>query len=104
MGKRRNAADAAIPDTVAVKINGRIHALIGPKAFPTAHNQGYMVNSTVVEGDGGVILIDTGFSAEIGAHLARHVARLTDKPVKVIINTHRHGDPVFGNAASRARG
>lgn len=94
-----NLLAAAIPDPVVVKVNARIHALIGPMEFPNAQNQGYMVNSTVIEGDRGVILIDTGFSDEIGAHLARHVARLTDKPVKVIINTHHHGDHVFGNAA-----
>jgi len=93
------ALAAAIPDPVVVKVNDRIHALIGPMEFPNPKNQGYMVNSTVIEGDTGVILIDTGFSDEIGAHLARHVARLTRKPVKVIINTHHHGDHVFGNAA-----
>lgn len=88
-----------IPDPVVVKVNDRIHALIGPMEFPNAKNQGYMVNSTVIEGETGVILIDTGFSDEIGAHLARHVAALTRKPVKIIINTHHHGDHVFGNAA-----
>lgn len=93
------ALAGAIPDPLVVKVNERIHALIGPMEFPNAKNQGYMVNSTVIEGETGVILIDTGFSDEIGTHLARHVAKLTDKPVKVIINTHHHGDHTLGNAA-----
>lgn len=93
------AAAAGIPDPRVIKVTDRVHALIGPMEFPNPGNQGYMVNSTVIEGETGVILIDTGFTDEIGAHLARHVARLTSKPVKVIINTHHHGDHTFGNAA-----
>lgn len=93
------AQAAGIPDPQVVKINDRIHAFIGPMEFPNPKNQGYMVNSTVIEGDTGIILIDTGFSDEIGAHLTRHVARISRKPIKVVINTHHHGDHTFGNAA-----
>lgn len=93
------ALAAGIPDPLVVKVSDRVHALIGPMEFPNPGNQGYMVNSTVIEGKTGVILIDTGFTDEIGAHLARHVAKLTRKPVKVIINTRHHGDHTFGNAA-----
>lgn len=88
-----------IPATQVAKVNDRIYALLGPKELPTKANQGYMVNSTLIIGDTGAILIDTGFTDEIGAHLAREVAKLTDKPVKVVINTHHHGDHTFGNAA-----
>jgi glyoxylase-like metal-dependent hydrolase (beta-lactamase superfamily II) len=82
-----------------VKINPRIYALLGPMALPNKQNQGYMVNSTLIVGDEGAILIDTGFSDEIGAHLRKQVAKLTSKPVKVIINTHHHGDHTLGNIA-----
>ncbi|MBI5331312.1 MAG: MBL fold metallo-hydrolase [Betaproteobacteria bacterium] len=88
-----------IPAVKAVKVNARIHALLGPMELPNAKNQGYMVNSTLILGDTGAILIDTGFTDEIGAHLAKAAARITGKPVKVIINTHHHGDHSFGNAA-----
>ena len=93
------ALAAGIPATQVVKVNDRIYALLGPKELPTKANQGYMVNSTLIIGETGAILIDTGFSDEIGAHLAGEVAKLTDKPVKVIINTHHHGDHTFGNSA-----
>jgi len=82
-----------------VKINERIYALLGPLELPTRFNQGYMVNSTVIIGDKGVILIDTGFSDEIGEHLKRTVAQITPKPVTHVINTHHHGDHVLGNSA-----
>lgn len=88
-----------IPATKVVKVNPRIHALLGPMELPSKKNQGYMVNSTLIIGETGAILIDTGFTDEIGQHLAKVVAKLTKKPVKVIINTHHHGDHTFGNAA-----
>ncbi len=90
---------SAIPATKVVKVNDRIYALLGPMELPNKKNQGYMVNSTLIIGDTSAILIDTGFTDEIGAHLAKVVAKLTNKPVKVVINTHHHGDHTFGNAA-----
>ncbi|PIX97490.1 MAG: hypothetical protein COZ24_05100 [Hydrogenophilales bacterium CG_4_10_14_3_um_filter_63_21] len=90
---------AAIPATQVKKVNDRIYALLGPMELPSKANQGYMVNSTLILGETSAILIDTGFTDEIGAHLAAVVAKLTKKPVKAIINTHHHGDHSFGNAA-----
>ncbi len=90
---------ASIPPTKVVKVNERIYALLGPMALPNKENQGYMVNSTLIIGDSGAIIIDTGFTDEIGVHLRKEVAKLTRKPVKVVINTHHHGDHTFGNAA-----
>lgn len=84
-----------------VKINERVYALLGPLELPTRYNQGYMVNSTAIIGDKGVILIDTGFSDEIGEHLKKAVAQITPKPVTHVINTHHHGDHVLGNSAFR---
>jgi len=90
---------AEIPAPIVVKVNERIHALLGPMEMPTKKNQGYMVNSVLLIGDTGAIVIDTGLSDEIGAMLARHYAKLTDKPIKYVINTHHHGDHSLGNAA-----
>jgi glyoxylase-like metal-dependent hydrolase (beta-lactamase superfamily II) len=92
----------AVPPLVepeVIRINERVYALLGPLELPTKHNQGYTVNSTAIIGDKGVILVDTGFTDEVGAHLARAVARITPKPITHIINTHHHGDHVLGNAA-----
>jgi len=94
-----SAMAASIPATKVAKVNDRVYALLGPMELPNKKNQGYMVNSTLIIGETSAILIDTGFTDEIGAHLAKEVAKLTKKPVKVIINTHHHGDHSFGNAA-----
>jgi glyoxylase-like metal-dependent hydrolase (beta-lactamase superfamily II) len=58
-----------------------------------------MVNSTVIIGEKGVILIDSGSSDEVGKHLSKVIAKLTTKPVTHIVNTHHHGDHVLGNIA-----
>lgn len=93
------ALAAGIPATRVEKVNDRIYALLGPMALPNPQNQGYMVNSTLIIGKTAAIIIDTGFTDEIGAHLRKEVAKLTKKPVKVVINTHHHGDHSFGNVA-----
>lgn len=86
-----------IPSPKIEKINDQVYALLGPVGFPDKDNRGYMVNSTVIIGDEGVILIDTGFTDEIGQHLKNTIASMTDKPVTHVINTHHHGDHVLGN-------
>lgn len=90
-------AASGIPAPKVEKINDQVYALIGPIGFPDKDNQGYMANSTVIIGDKGVILVDTGSTDEIGKHLKKTIATLTDKPVTHVINTHHHGDHVLGN-------
>lgn len=92
-------AASSIPQPKVVKINDHVYALLGPLGIPNKHNQGYMVNSTVIIGEQGVILVDSGASDEIGAHIANTIGKLTPKPVTHIVNTHHHGDHVLGNIA-----
>lgn len=90
-------AAPVMPQPKVVKINERVYALLGPMGQPSSHNQGYMVNSTVIIGEQGVILIDSGSSDEVGKNIAKTIAKLTTKPVTHVINTHHHGDHVLGN-------
>lgn len=90
---------ATLPPPQVVKITERVYALLGPNDLPNKQNQGYMVNSTVIIGDQGVIVVDTGFTKEIGAHLLKAIAKITPKPVTHLINTHDHGDHYLGNGA-----
>ena len=96
------AQNNPLPKTKIVKINQRVYALLGPAELPNPGNRGYMVNSTMIIGDKGVILIDTGFSDEIGRHLKKAIASITKKPVTHVINTHDHGDHILGNSAFKS--
>jgi cyclase len=86
-------------DPRVVKIGERVHVLLGPVQHANSANQGYMINATVIVGSGGVILVDSGSSLEVGKHIARAVRRITDKRVTHVVNTHPHGDHYLGNAA-----
>ena len=88
-----------LPEPRAVRINERVHVLLGPIQHANPLNRGYMINSTVIVGDRGVILVDSGGSAEVGRHIAAAVRRITDKPVTHVVNTHHHGDHYLGNVA-----
>jgi cyclase len=88
-----------LPEPRVLKINERVHVLLGPIQHANRANQGYMVNVTVIVGDRGVILVDSGGSYEVGRHIAAAVRRITDKPVTHVVNTHHHGDHYLGNAA-----
>ena len=53
-------------------------------------------NTAVLIADDGVLVVDTKFSAA-GRRLPALIKSITDKPVKVIINTHYHADHTHGN-------
>ena len=60
---------------------------------------GYLGNATVIEGDDGLIVYDTGVNAEAGAHIADEIRSISDKPVKAIFYSHHHGDHYNGTSA-----
>ena len=89
----------SIPDPRILKLNDRVYVLLGPVQHANHINQGFMINSTVVVGDKGVMLIDSGGSDEVGKHIAIAVRRITSKPITHVVNTHHHGDHYLGNVA-----
>lgn len=87
------------PSPKVVKINERLYVLLGPVQHANKMNQGYMINSTVIIGDKGVILVDPGGTDEVGHFIRQQVKKVTVKPVTHVINTHSHGDHYLGNIA-----
>ena len=88
-----------MPEPRTVRINDRVHVLLGPIQHANKDNQGYMINSTVIVGDKGVIRVDSGGTHDVGRHIAKAISRITPKPVSHVINTHPHGDHYLGNSA-----
>ena len=58
-------------------------------------------NSTFIIGDRDVIVIDTGLSRSGGEAILGGLRGVTNKPVSMVINTHWHGDHIFGNQVFR---
>lgn len=55
-----------------------------------------LANSILLEGDAGVIIVDTLESVEAARPVKQAFDRITSKPVKAIIYTHHHADHIFG--------
>jgi glyoxylase-like metal-dependent hydrolase (beta-lactamase superfamily II) len=59
------------------------------------------VNITVVEGEAGLLVVDTHGSSVAAREVVADIRRLSARPVVGVVNTHEHFDHVFGNAVFR---
>ena len=55
-------------------------------------------DSLILVGDDGVLLVDTSV-AQMGDKIKAAIARVSDKPIKLVINTHAHADHFGANEA-----
>ena len=63
-----------------------------------------LANSIMIEGDNGLIIVDTMESSEEAKEVLAAFRQITDKPVSAIIYTHNHADHVFGASVFAAAG
>jgi cyclase len=61
------------------------------------HNDFVPGNSTALVTDEGVVLVDDKFEVDFN-NIVAELKKVTDKPVRYVINTHHHGDHSGGNA------
>ncbi len=54
-------------------------------------------NTSFIISDTGVLVIDTRPNPDEALKVLREIRKITSKPIKYVINTHFHGDHVFGN-------
>ena len=66
-----------------------------------ARYEWYDVNVTVIEGEAGLVVVDTNASTKAAREVIADLRRLSARPVVGLVNTHEHVDHVFGNAAFR---
>jgi glyoxylase-like metal-dependent hydrolase (beta-lactamase superfamily II) len=88
----------------ALQVAADVYAFIGDTAEPAAHNGGDTGNAGFIVGTHGVVVIDTGASYRRGRDMLGAIARVTDKPVELVIITHARQEFVFGAAAFEERG
>jgi glyoxylase-like metal-dependent hydrolase (beta-lactamase superfamily II) len=68
-------------------VQGKVHMIVGDGG-----------NVVVQAGDEGVLVIDTGLESR-GDELLAAIRRISDKPIRLVINTHVHADHTGSNEA-----
>ena len=61
-------------------------------------------NAAFLVTDEGVLVIDARTHPRLGQDLIDRIRKVTDKPIKWLVNTHFHGDHHYGNSAFKAAG
>jgi len=79
------------------QVDERIYALVGPYGDRTPENLGNNSTSGVILTDDGVVLIDPGASYKGAEAIHRMIQRVTDQPVKLVINTGGQDHRWLGN-------
>jgi glyoxylase-like metal-dependent hydrolase (beta-lactamase superfamily II) len=77
------------------KIADNVYSYVGEKDASPSHS--FAANAGIVIGRDGVLVVDTLTSAKEGARFLADIRRVTDKPIKYVVNTHTHLDHAFGN-------
>jgi glyoxylase-like metal-dependent hydrolase (beta-lactamase superfamily II) len=96
-------APAAGPYAPLQAVAPGVYVQRGADEAPDALNLGAVGNLGVLVGPTGVVVVNTGSSRAHGEALLERIARLTDRPVLLAIDTQASPDQVLGNAAFSAR-
>lgn len=97
LATRAPAQARLVYDLAPYKIADDIWMIEGVTEHFTGENGGAIVNIVLLEGESGLILIDTGPSRRYGEALERVARNLDIRGVSVAVNTHHHPDHFFGN-------
>jgi glyoxylase-like metal-dependent hydrolase (beta-lactamase superfamily II) len=101
-----SGAEAQIADSLArvERIAEGVYAIVHEDALQTWPHLGTdwpHSNTGIVVGDDGVLVIDATFLPSRAAADIALIRRLTNKPVRYLVNTHWHGDHTHGNGVYR---
>ncbi|MFD9943735.1 MBL fold metallo-hydrolase [Nonomuraea sp. NPDC059023] len=83
--------DHPLPPARAHEVSDGVHAYVQPDGSWWINNTGFLV------GRRGVVSIDACATERRTRALREAVARVTDRPITTLVNTHYHGDHTFGN-------
>ncbi len=90
VAQQNQNVDALQTNTVQMdvqQVSGNVYMVVGEGG-----------NTTVFTGPEGVLVVDTQF-APLSGKLLDAIRKLSDQPIRWIVNTHMHGDHIGGNEA-----
>lgn len=85
-----------------IRITDRIYSYADAKDPSPANS--FCANAGIVIGDKGILVVDALASAQEAQRLIGDIRKVSDKPIRYVVNTHSHFDHTFGNAAFAAQG
>lgn len=86
-------------DLKPIKLSENSYYLYGKEEYFSPQNGGNIVNTAFIITKNSVILIDTGSTYQYAQQLKKAIAKITNKPIKYVFNTHHHPDHFLGNMA-----
>ena len=86
------------------QISAHCWAWIGPLGPATKANQGFRMNLGFVVGSNSVAVIDSGYTPAMAKSMLQRIKKVTNKPVKYVINTNSQPHRNFGNEVFRKAG
>ncbi|MDB5863389.1 MAG: glyoxylase-related zinc-dependent hydrolase [Betaproteobacteria bacterium] len=75
---------------------------VAPGLYYQYHHQ--ESNNAFLVTDEGVLVIDTRQHPKRAEELVATIRKITDKPIRWVVNTHAHGDHYFGNSVFKREG
>jgi len=98
------AAPAMAYTPAAEQVSGNVYAIVGPTDQRSPENDGLNNNLGFIVTDEGVVLIDSGASKLGTQKLEAAIAKVTDRPVKWVINIGSQDHRWLGNAYFAEKG
>lgn len=86
----------ALTSFETVRVADGVYTFVAPETLALVSG-----NSTAILGEEGVLVVDTGHFPTATRRMIAEIRRLTDKPVRFVINTHWHPDHHSGNFVYR---
>lgn len=86
------------PDFTVKKVGEGVYAAISPDRSKAGSNAGFIVGSN------GVLVVDTFVDVAPAKELLQEIRKVTDLPIRFVVNTHYHLDHTGGNAVFAAAG
>jgi cyclase len=77
------------------KIAEDVYSYVGVQNASPANS--YAANAGIVIGKNAVLVVDTLISAREAERFLADIRKVTDKPIRYVVNTHNHLDHAFGN-------
>jgi glyoxylase-like metal-dependent hydrolase (beta-lactamase superfamily II) len=90
------SAQAASPDRGLTKMSDTVYSYVDVKGASPQNSFG--ANAGIIIGRDGIVVVDTLTSAKEATRLIRDIRKITNKPIRYVINTHYHLDHALGNS------